>query len=93
MNPITGDISTVGRMPFNCTTPYNLAVSAQTVGVVASSNTPAQSVTVYCEQELDPQFYQNPYVVNMDELTPPNGMYVHFFKYINFQVSKYKQNH
>lgn len=65
---LTGEVSTIGRLPFNCTEPYIMPISALTVGVPVGDHTPVQILTAYC-QELDPQFYEDPYLVSMDELT------------------------
>ena len=71
----TGEILIVGREPFDCPTlePFVLAVSAQGLGVPESTNTPAQTVTVYCD-DINPQFYGYPYTLEVLEGTPVDNV-------------------
>ena len=74
MDSVTGEILIVGREPFDCTRePYVLAVSAQGLGVPESITTPAQTVTVYCD-DINPQFYGYPYTLEILEGTPEGDM-------------------
>ena len=69
VDEMTGVISTLGRAPHTCAgDPYELAISAQVVGIPESVETPAQVITVYCE-DLDPQFFRPSYNITNNEMS------------------------
>ena len=49
---------------------YSLAISAQTVGNARRTDTPAQVLMVQVE-DINPQFYLNPYVIDVTETSTP----------------------
>ncbi len=53
--------------------PLQVAISAQPFGMEYDENThtPSQVVEVYCES-TSPQFYQDPYIIDMEEDTTEN---------------------
>ena len=70
IDPLSGDITIVGRIPFDSLVPqqYSLAISAQNIGAANKTATPTQ--TVYVQVDIkSPQFWYQPYIVNVNETT------------------------
>ena len=71
LDPDTGDLKTLQRLPFGSSATYSLAVSAQIVGMVSSKTTLTQVVTVK-GGNVNPQFSKTEYIINMDEFDANN---------------------
>ena len=71
VDPLSGEVRTLLRRPFEWCTRYDLAVSARVVGAVRSTQTPTQVLEVHCGF-LPPQFYEEKYVVDMNEYQDPS---------------------
>ena len=71
LDPDTGDLKTLQRLPFGSSAKYSLAVSAQIVGMVSSKTTLTQVVTVK-GGNVNPQFSKTKYIIDMDEFDANN---------------------
>ena len=64
----TGVVKVAGRKRFEVAAIYELAISAQVVGTARKTFTPAQVLSIAVDDK-EPQFEQDPYVIDMSELT------------------------
>lgn len=68
VDPVTGEVKTVGRSSFPRSGSYQLAISANVVGIV-DGGVPLTQVVNITNGNLSPQFFLEEYVINMDEFS------------------------
>ena len=72
VDEVTGVVKVAGRKRFEEAAIYELAISAQVVGTARKTFTPAQVLSIAVDDK-EPQFEQDPYVIEMSELTNAGG--------------------
>ncbi len=66
VDPDTGEVMISCRQQFDMGMEYQVALSGQCERAAISDATPSQVLSVYVGQR-DPQFFYDPYIVNMSE--------------------------